>query len=454
MKQALIILLVFTAGQSLAQGEWSMQQCMQYAVEHNHEVKRAELELDNYKASKTGAIGRFLPSVDASIGAQYNFGRAIDPETNGYTDVSTFYNGYSLYASLPVFDGFSRIHALKAAGASTLMGRASLRQKQDQTALNVLQAYTNVAYYEGLVKMADEKVQETELLLKQIRLLEEVGRKSAADVAQVESQKAEADYELTRQQNLYASAMLELKKTMAFPMQDTLLLSVRNVRNRLAACYHRDARTLSPSGTNSESATYGLGLVQELNPELQAAQYQVQASKHEWHQARAAFYPSLSLSAGLNTTYYHTLHSDVGESFSNQFNNNMGEYVGATLSIPLFSRLQTITSIRKAKNNYRIAQETYKQKQLELEKLSREAWQDWQGYLKQTVQMVEKVEADSIAYQLTKRQFEEGLSTAIDLRTTSAQLLNSKATLLQCQLMAMVKEQLVRYYRGEAIWTE
>ena len=60
---------------------------------------------------------------------------------------------------------------------------------------------------------------------------------------------------------------------------------------------------------------------------------------------------------------------------------------------------------------------TGKQKQLELEKLSREAWQDWQGYLKQTVQMVEKVEADSIAYQLTKRQFEEGLSTAIDLRT-------------------------------------
>jgi len=436
MKQALIIFLVFTTGQSLAQGEWSMQQCMQYAVEHNHEVKRAELELDNYKASKTGAIGRFLPSVDASIGAQYNFGRAIDPETNGYTDVSTFYNGYSLYASLPVFDGFSRIHALKAAGASALMGRASLRQKQDQTALNVLQAYTNVAYYEGLVKMADEKVQETELLLKQIRLLEEVGRKSAADVAQVESQKAEADYELTRQQNLYASAMLELKKTMAFPMQDTLLLN------------HGDWSHDSADESTDQ------GPVPMIHPELQAAQYQVQASKHEWHQARAAFYPSLSLSAGLNTTYYHTLHSDVGESFSNQFNNNMGEYVGATLSIPLFNRLQTITNIRKAKNNYRIAQETYKQKQLELEKLSREAWQDWQGYLKQTVQMVEKVEADSIAYQLTKRQFEEGLSTAIDLRTTSAQLLNSKATLLQCQLMAIVKEQLVRYYRGEAIWTE
>ena len=202
----------------------NMRQCMQYAVEHNHDVKRAELELDNYKAQKTSAIGNFLPSMDAGIGAQYNFGRAIDPETNTYTDVSTFYNGYQLSASLPVFDGFSRLNALKAAKASVLMGRAGLRQRQDQTALDVLQAYVNVAYYDGLVKMADEKVMETMLLLKQVRLLEEVGRKSAADVAQVESQKAEADYELIRQQNLFASALLELKKTMSYPINDSLSL--------------------------------------------------------------------------------------------------------------------------------------------------------------------------------------------------------------------------------------
>ena len=413
---------------------WTMQQCMQYAVEHNHEVKQAALELDNYKAQKTKAIGSFLPAVDAGIGAQYNFGRAIDPETNGYTDVSTFYNGYQLSASLPVFDGFSRLHALRAAKASELMGRASLRQHQDQTALNALQAYANVAYYEGLVKMAEEKVQETALLLKQTRLLEEVGRKSAADVAQVESQQAEADYELTRQQNLYASAMLELKKTMAMP--DSMEFRVESGKIK-----------------NSSFLTLNSSL-STVHSELQVARHHMQASKHEWHQARASLFPSLSLSAGLNTTYYKTLHSETAASFSNQFKNNMGEYVGATLSIPLFNRLQTITNIRKAKNNYQIACEAYEQKQLELEKLSREAWQDWQAYLKQTLQMEKKVEADSLAYQLTRRQFEEGLSTAIDVHTTSAQLLNSKATLLQCRLMAMVKEQLVRYYKGEQIWTE
>ena len=439
MKQALIILLAIAAKQVAAQNDWTMQQCMQYAVEHNHEVKQAELKLDNYKAQKTNAIGSFLPYVDAGIGAQYNFGRAIDPETNGYTDVSTFYNGYQLSASLPVFDGFSRLHALKAAKASELMGKSTLRKQQDQTALSVLQAFANVAYYDGLVKMADEKVEETTLLLKQTRLFEEVGRKSAADVAQVESQEAEAHYELTRQQNLYASALLELKKAMALPLSEELRLTKGKSFGK-----DNSGVELGMAEANSSLST--------LHPELQTAQYQVQASKHEWRQARASLFPSLSLSAGLNTTYYKTLHSETAASFRNQLKNNMGEFVGATVSIPLFNRLQTITNIRKAKNNYRIAQEALEQKQLELEKLSREAWQDWQGYLKQTVQMEKKVEADSIAYLLTKRQFEEGLSTAIDLHTTSTQLLKSKATLLQCQLMAMVKEQLVRYYRGEKIW--
>ena len=436
MKKSFIAIMTLTAVSVHAQEAWTMQQCMQYAVEHNHEVKRTELELDNYKANRTGAIGSFLPAMDAGIGAQYNFGRAIDPETNGYTDVSTFYNGYSVSASLPVFDGFSRLHALRAAKAGVLMGHASLRQQQDQTALSVLQSFTNVAYYEGLVKMAEEKVEETKLLLRQTRVLEEVGRKSQADVAQVESQQAEADYELTRQQNLLASALLELKKGMNYPLADSLRISV----NEITA---REARDYGSLPTN-----------RNLVPELQQAYHSVELSRHEWHQARASLLPALSLSAGLNTTYYHTLHSNTGQSFRNQIKNNMGEYIGATLSIPLFNRLQTITSIRKAKNNYQIARENYEQKQLELEKLSREAWQDWQGYQKQAVQMEKKVEADSLAYQLTRRQFEEGLSTAIDLHTTSSQLLNSKATLLQCQLMAMVKEQLVRYYNGETIWTE
>ena len=434
MRKIIFAILAFYVAQTEAQPRLTVMQCMQYAVEHNHEVRRAELELDNYKVAKNSAAGRFLPAVDANIGAQYNFGRAIDPETNGYTDVSTFYNGYSVQVSLPVFDGFNRLHALKAAKAGVLMGHQALRQRQDQTALSVLQAYVNVVYDEGMVRMAQEKLQETELLLRQTRLLEEVGRKSAADVALVESQHAEADYEVTRQQNLLAAALLELKKEMAYPLTDSLAV-------------------VPPADTKC-SATGVQPFCSPLLPVLQQAQYQVEASKHEWSQARASLFPTLSLSAGLSTTYYKTLHTENAQSFGKQFSNNMGEYVGVTLSIPIFNRMQTVSNIRKAKNNYQMACEAYELKQAELEKLSHEAWLDWQGYLKQTAQMEKKVEADSLAYLLTYHQYEAGLSTAIDLHATSAQLLHSRATLLQCRLMAMVKEQMVRYYQGMTIWTE
>ncbi len=421
--------------------EWTVRQCMQYAVAHNHEVKRAELELDSYRAARTGAMGRFLPAVDAGIGAQYNFGRAIDPETNGYTDVSTFYNGYSLSASFPLFDGFSRLHALRAAKAGVLMGLSALRQQQNLTALQVLQACTDVLYYEGTVSMARERQQEADLLERQTQVMLEVGRKSHADLAQVQAQQAEAAYELTRQQNLLASALLALKQLMGLPLTDSLRIAGSDL-----------AQAQEPTVPNRHLGPGSTEVVMEQNPALLQAYHNMQISRHEWCQARAALCPSLSLSAGLNTTYYHTLHTDAGQPFHTQFKNNMGEYVGVTLSIPLFNRLQTVTSIRRAKNNYRIAREAYEQKQTELEKLSREAWQDRQSYQKQAEQMGRKVEADSMACLLTRRQFEEGLSTAIDLRTTSAQLLNSKATLLQCRLMTIVKEHLIRYYRGESIW--
>ena len=437
MKMILMnILAITTTTTATAQTGWTARQCLSYAVGHNTQVRQAALELDNYEAAKLGAVGQFLPWVDAGVGVQYNFGRAIDPETNGYTDVSTFYNGYSVQASLGLFDGFSRLHALKAAKASALMGRSALRERQDQTALATLQAWVNVAYYEGTTQMAEERRQEAELMLRQTKVMVDVGRKSEADLAQMEAQQAEADYELTRQQNLLSSAVLQLKQNMRYPLADTLVLA------------HEAGWQDALDGTLADSR-YDMS-----HPALMQSFHAMESRLYEWRQARGSLFPSLSMSAGLSTTYYHTLHTLSATAFSDQLKNNLGEYVAATLSVPIFSRLQKTTSIRRARNNYRMAQEAYEEKRTELEKMSREAWQDLTAYRKQTMQMEKKVAADSLAYQLTRRQYEEGLSTAIDLHTSAARLLQSRATLLQCRLMTMVKHELVRYYKGETIWTD
>ena len=426
----LSILLATAVNSSAQETMLTVDDCMSYAVEHNHDIRISRLTHDNRRADHTQAIGAFLPSVNASVGVQYNFGRAIDPETNTYTNVSTFYNGYSIQTSLPVFDGFQRLNQLRAAKASLLMGNSQIRAQQDELALQVFEAYCNVMYYQGTVKMAEEKRLQSELTLRQTQVMAEIGQKSEADVAQMEAQLAGDDYEITRQLNALSTALLTLKQLMNYPETDTLLLAGTLEDERI--------------GHTTEYAE---------NPDLEAAQYNVVVARRNLSIAKGALSPSISISGGMSTSYNKMLHNPT-TGFHDQLRNNKGEYVYASLSIPLFNRMETITRIRRQRNNLRIAEEQLAQKRDELTKLQLQALNDCEGYRKQTIQMRKKVEADSIAARLTTRKYEEGLSSAIDVQTSNATLLESRAQLLQCQLMLALKQKLVNYYKGIALWTE
>ena len=417
----------------------SVADCMRYAVEHNHDVRISQLTQDSRRADRTEAIAAFLPSVDGHIGAQYNFGRAIDPETNTYTNVSTFYNGYSVTASLPVFDGFQRLNRLRAAKAAVLMGHSQMEAQQGELALQVLEACCNVLYYQGTCRMAEEKREQSRQTLRQTQVMAEVGQKSEADVAQMEAQLAADDYELTRQQSAQAKAYLELKQMLNFPAEDSLFLESFPEGNWQ---FPQWEQTVSAGET-----------VCRPHPLLESARHQVSLSRYQYRQAKGALSPSLSVSAGVNTSFNKVLHME-STGFNEQLKNNMGEYVYASLSIPLFNRLQTVTNIRRQRNNLRIAEEELAKKRDELQLLQLQAETDCEGYRKQALQMQHKVEADSLAYQLTLRKYEEGLSSGIDVQTTSATLLGSRAQLLQCQLMWALKQRLTAYYRGLPIICE
>ena len=203
---------------------WTVEDCMRYAVAHSHGLRQRELQLDNSEATRLQAIGAFLPSVNASTGTQWNFGRAIDPETNTYTSVSTFNNGYGLSTSLPVFDGLYRVHALRAARADVLMQKNALQAERDQVALETYQAYVNVVYAQEAVRLAEEKLSESKMILRQTQVMEEEGLKSPADVAQMEAQVASDELMLTRQEGQRERNMLELRKVMNRPAPQSLTL--------------------------------------------------------------------------------------------------------------------------------------------------------------------------------------------------------------------------------------
>ena len=432
------------AATSAAQEVWSVDRCMAYAVAHNRTVRQRTYEADNYRQAHTKAIGSFLPAVNGSIGAQYNYGRSVDPETNTYNNISTFNNGYALETSIPLFQGGYLIHQVRQARANVLLGKAALQEARDNTALETFQAYINALYCYGTARLARQKLADSDSLLYKTRRLEELGLKGAADVAQVAAQQAADAYNLTHQENLYATALLTLRQQMNLPAVDHLLLDTC-----LIADLPVEAEGPQPADTED---IYYTALA--LNPGLRQAKLRKQAAKMERKMSLSAFFPRISFYAGLSTSYYKELHKTGYPSWKKQLDTNFGQYFGFSLSLPVFNRIASLTARRQAVNNYRIAEEQYEAKKEELQKLVQQAVQDREGYRKESLQMARKVESDALAYRITRRKYEEGLMTSLDVKTNAATLLESQTLLLQSRLTYLMKCRLVDYYQGEELIRE
>ncbi len=69
--------------------------------------------------------------------------------------------------------------------------------------------------------------------------------------------------------------------------------------------------------------------------------------------------------------------------FRSQFNNNIGSYIGISMSFPLFNRLSGLANVKQARNNALIAEEEYEAQKEELKKVVQQAVQDRENYLRE-----------------------------------------------------------------------
>ena len=362
MKKRFLTLLIFSACIHLYASEpWSVERCMQYAADHGHAVRQQRFALDDSHAARTQAIGAFLPSVYGSISGQMNFGRAIDPETNTYTNVSTLYNGYGLQASLDIFDGLQRYNELRMAKANVAMGRSALTAEKDDVALKVYKAYMDLVYCLGAIEQVEKKRDESRALLHQTDVMAEVGQKSDADVAQMRATLAADEYELTHMRTQSTKARLALQQLMNYPVDSTLTIA-QLIPEADEGISHETSQTWACDDI--------------VNPRVEKARQCVEAAMYSLRSARGALLPSLSLSGGISTSFYRNMDHGGHEPFSRQFKNNAGEYVSLSLSIPVFNRLATSSTIRRRKIALEQAKENLEYEQSELRSIIVEAAAD------------------------------------------------------------------------------
>ena len=415
-----------------------LKACMRYAVEHSTKMRIQQADNSDAQIDRRNAIlNVFTPEVSGSTYAYYNFGRSIDPETNTYSLITSFHNGYSLSAGMVLFNGFQAVNNLKITKTAQQMGIAKEQQLKDQICLATMEAYCNVLYYTEMEKALQAQVATAEKALQLASKQEELGQKSHADVVQMQSDLAERQYQLTICRNNLNNAMITLKDVMFWPIEKPL-----KVDDTMA---QREPLTVQDVQTQAL-----VDQAKRLMPSVVLAEGTMKNARLAMKTARWQLLPTLSLYGGWSSSYFtYPGQADyVATPYFEQIKNNRGEYVQLSVNIPIYDRLSKHTNILKKKNAYDRAMAEYEHALETVEAEVRRAIADRDGTADALNQADTRAALQQEAFALNGKRFEQGLISSIEYQTASNLYLNALAEQMNARLQYYIKNSVVNYYKG------
>ena len=415
-----------------------LKACMRYAVEHSTKVRiQAANNRDAQIDRRDAILSAFTPSVSGNTYAYYNFGRSIDPETNTYTVVTSFHNGYSLSAGITLFNGFQAVNNLKITKTAQQMGLTKEQQIEDQLCLATMEAYCNVLYFTELEKALKGQVTTAEKALQLATRQEQLGQKSHADVVQMQSDLVERQYLLTTCRNNLNSAIITIKDVMFWPIEEPLKIDESIAQQALLATDPVDAPSVvSQAKQTMPSVLLAEGTMKNARVALKTARWQL--------------LPSLSLYGGWSSSYftYPGKEGYVPTPYFDQIRDNRGEYIQLSLNIPIYDHLSKHSNIAKKKNAYDRAQAEYEQSLRDVEAEVLRAIADRDGAADALQQAETRAVLQQEAFALNNKRFEQGLISSIEYQTASNTYLNALAEQMNARLQYYIKNSVVSYYKG------
>lgn len=435
LKKITVFSLFIILALSYIKGEprlMTLHDCMEYAVSKSTKIKIQKADISDKRLEiRDAVLSAFTPVVNASTYAYYNFGRSIDPQTNTYFNQTSFHNNYSLTAYIDLFDGLAAVNNIKISKTGLLISQSQEKQAEADICLAVMEAYYNVVYYSRLYEVYKNLVKDAEQALNIAKREEELGVKGYADVVQMEADLAERQYDLISTENMANDQLMTLKAILFWDEEEELVID-QTLPLFFEESFDTELITLS---------------AMDNNPELKMASWNVENSKRELRVAKWSMLPTITLYGGWNTSYY-TYSGYQSPSFSNQFRNNMGEYVELGLTIPLYNRLKEVSNIQKKKHAFNNARLELDQKRMDIEIEVRRAIQDCEGASTAYVQALKKSNVQEEAFRLNQKKLEQGLISPLEFQTANNNYLKAKMDEMNSLLKYLIKQAVVKYYSG------
>lgn len=432
MKRRVWIACVALLGWQLAAAQdslkvWTLGECLDYALENNIQLRQSRNDYLSGIEDTEEAKAALFPSLTASV----TQGFTNYPSSNA-TDRNSYTGTYGLNAGMTLYEGGKLRTAVKRQQVQNRIDALSVEESANDIRIAIVQAYMQCLYAAEAVTVNRSTADASKARRDRAEAMWQAGSISKVDFAQLESQYASDEYQV-----VVASASLDNYK---LQLKQLLELDITEEMN-LAAPAIQESEVLSALPAKAEIYATALDAM----PEIKRGELAVESAELGIRQARAGFFPSVSLSAGIGTGHMSGGSFESGSQVWNRFNEN----VGLSVSIPIFSNRKNRTAVNKAR--IAVSNSLLERQSLEKELLREveSAYLDAVSAQSQYVAAREKQRYAQQSCDLTDEQFRVGMKNTVELITAQNELTAARQEVLQAKYMALLNIELLDIYQGK-----
>ena len=434
-------LMVWGPASLSAQKKWSLQDCIDYAMENNITLKKSKLQKQSATEDLKGAKAALLPTVSAStnqsVGYQPWKDSGIATVTNGTVNTKvdkTSYNGsYSLSGQWTVWNGGRNTNTIKLDEIAEQQAELSAQETANSIQERIAQIFTQILYLDESVKVNEQTLETSLKNEERGREMVNVGKMSKADLAQLSAQRANDEYSIVEVRSQLENYKLQLKQLLEITDETPFDVAVPEISDEQILAEIPGLQTV-----------YEQALL--TRPEIERSQLAIKSSDVSLSLAKAGWMPNVSVNGGLSTSTNSL--SNMG--WGSQFKSNVNSSLGLGVSMPIYDGRSTKTSVNKAKIQQRQAQLDLQDQQKtlysDIQQFWLNAWTNQQKY--QAAKS--SVESAKQSYDLLSEQFRLGLKNIVELMSGKDKLLSSQQNQLQSKYQTLYNQQMLQFYaKGE-----
>jgi len=409
------LILTICSLQSLqAQKKYTLQECVDIALENNRNIKQQALNKQQKEVAYSQARTDLLPNLNASMGQSFVYGRSIGID-NTYQNINSSQSSFNISSDITLFDGLKMKYNIDARKAEMYISEADLEKIQDDIIMSVSTAFMQVLMNKELLEIANDQIELTEINIRRLNELVKSGKMAKGELLELEAQQAQEEFNQIQAVNNLKLSLLDLAQIME--LEDFENFDVEVPENIMID----EGILLSPTNIY-ESALIA-------RPEIRGAQYRVESSEKEIMIAKSAYFPSLSFGASMGSGYYN-MSGRPNESFGTQLKNNRSTSLGFSLRIPIFNRFQVRNSVKNAQYALEYSKLEIDKTKLDLRKRIEQAYYNAIGAESRWEAAQKSEIASQEAYRFAEQKYENGRATSYELsqaKTNLAKVLADQA---------------------------